>query len=113
MTIFGTDFQANDFGTDMEEKLFRGRGLHTKALYIKRNLWKHVRLDVMFLHIYAIVLQCLANRRWMSAPLSSRRESSVMIVLLFLASMMNEILARIYGPVLYPPFEFMYNVPRN
>ena len=53
MTIFGTDFQANDFGTDMEEKLFRGRDLQTRALYIMRNLGKHVRVGICSCHVFA------------------------------------------------------------
>ena len=69
-------------------------------------------VPVTFLHMIAIDLMSLANRRWMSAPLTSRRASPVIAILL-LASMINRISVRMYGPVLYPLFEFMYNVPSH
>ena len=48
----------------------------------------------------------------MSAPLHIHR-ASLAIALLFSASMTNEILIRMYGPVLYPLFGFMYKFPNH
>ena len=74
-----------------------------------------MRVGICSCHVFAHIChssKILENRRWMSAPLSSRRASSV-IALLLLASMINGISVRMYGHALYPLFEYMYNVPSN